>query len=163
MIDDDLKLVSSVTYQEKLDASDLEAFAPAIGGHYRKTSDPTIDYNCLAWAVENNQKWFDPQRFCIGYYWPKDIPRIWNMANVLMLLASYGYVENAENESFEAGYVKVAIYADSEGVPTHFARQVGPEKWTSKAGELIDFEHDNLECLICADYGRVDRILKKRI
>lgn len=159
---DEEYLISSIAYQEKLDAADLEAFASSVGGHYRRTSDPTIDYNCLAWAVENNQRWFDPQRFCVGYYWPQDIEREWNMSNVLKILALYGYTEVSDNPSVESGYVKVAIYSDSDKSPTHFARQLQSGKWTSKAGELIDFEHDNLECLQCDSYGTIDRILKKR-
>ena len=160
---EDERLVSSISYQEKLETGDLEAFAPGVAGHYRRTSDPTLDYNCLAWAVENDKKWFDPQRFCVGYYWPAGIDREWNMTNVLQLLALYGYTERADGAHVEGGYVKVAIYADSDNSPTHFARQLPNGNWTSKAGELMDFEHDNLQCLECDDYGQLERILKKRI
>lgn len=154
---------SSESYQDKLDAASVEAFAPSIAGYYRKTSDATLDYNCLAWAVENNQKWFDPQRFCLGYYWPNGVDREWNMTAILQILGLYGYTERSDNDHIEDGYIKIAVYADESGVPTHFARQLANGKWTSKAGELIDFEHENLTCLECDDYGTVERILRKKV
>jgi hypothetical protein len=85
------------------------------------------------------------------------------MKNILEILASYGYTERADNDGLEEGYVKVAIYADSDKWPTHFARQLKNGNWTSKAGELMDFEHDDLHCLQCEDYGELDHILKKRV
>jgi len=161
--EEDIHVVHSISYQEKLDAAAVEEFAPRLVGNYRRTSDPTINYNCLAWAVENNEKWFDPQPFCAGYFWPKGVPREWNMVNTLRVLEVYGYTEQVENGDLTEGMIKIAVYEDDDGTPTHFARQLANGHWTSKAGELIDFEHDNLECLECEDYGKVSRFVAKRV
>jgi hypothetical protein len=160
---DKLRLITSISYQERLDTANIESFAPNAVGHYERKSDPTTDYNCLAWAVENNQKWFNPERFCAGYYWPKGVERHWSMKTVIHVLSEYGFDEEVELATFEDGIVKVAIYADVDEYPTHFARQLANGKWTSKAGELIDFEHDSLECLHCDDYGKVTKIVQKKV
>jgi hypothetical protein len=40
------------------------------------------------------------------------------------------------------GYEKIAIYTKPDGRPTHAARQIDSDKWTSKMGQLEDIEHD---------------------
>ena len=56
------------------------------------------------------------------------------------------------------------MYANEEGSPTHFSRQLPNGNWTSKLGELIDVEHENLDCLEGTEgYGKVVLILKKQV
>jgi len=152
-----------MSYQDYLDAADVTEVLPGINGHYRKTSEATIEYNCLAWAVGNNEKWFDVQRYCAGYYWPKDVEREWSVAAIKKIFSLYGFTEETLFQDYEEGFDKVAMYVSDEGVPTHFARQLPNGKWTSKLGELIDVEHDDLKCLEgSSGYGTMSVILKKK-
>jgi hypothetical protein len=41
---------------------------------YQKTSDDTEDYNCLAWAVNDDSKKWDPDELEQNY-WPPGVPR----------------------------------------------------------------------------------------
>ena len=63
----------------------------------------------------------------------------------------------------EDGYEKVVFYSDENGTPTHFARQLTSGKWTSKLGNLNDIEHDTLDSLICARYGKPGLVLKRKV
>jgi hypothetical protein len=152
-------------YQELLDAADVAACLPNIVGKYQRTSDPTIKYNCLAWAVGVQWAWFDPVDRCAGYYWPEGIEREWTIPAIRKVLARFGYKEESSSPDLEEGYIKVAFFVDSSGEPTHFARQLENGKWTSKLGELIDVEHDALECIEGDDphYGKVQFFLKKKV
>jgi hypothetical protein len=162
--DDEEQILSSENYQTALEAADVAEILPSIAGRYLKTSEATIDYNCLAWAVGNNQKWFDTARFCVGYYWPPGIEREWSKAAIRKIFELYGYIEESLFPHLEEGYEKVAMYANDDGIPTHFSRQLRDGKWTSKLGELIDVQHEDLDCLAGSEgYGKVILILKKQV
>ena len=47
-------------------------------------------------------------------------------------------------------------------MPTHAARQLGADKWTSNLGELEDVEHASLESLE-SFYGKVALILGRPV
>ncbi|TAF36353.1 MAG: hypothetical protein EAZ69_10585 [Oscillatoriales cyanobacterium] len=51
---------------------------------------------------------------------------------------------------------------DSNGIPTHAARQLANGKWTSKLGWLEDIEHE-LDGLTGDRYGVVGQILKRAV
>jgi len=76
-----------------------------------------------------------------------------------------GYVPCADG-SLETNFEKVAIYVNSDGEPTHAARQLRNGKWTSKLGNFEDITHNAL--LDVADgpapdgYGRPKYYLKRR-
>lgn len=72
-----------------------------------------------------------------------------------------GY-EPDDHEILETGYQKIAIYIDSNSIPTHAARQLPNGKWTSKLGWLEDIEHE-LDGLTGDQYGVVGQILKRPI
>ena len=163
-MNDEDPILSSMDYQTRLDTANVAEILPGIEGHYTKTSEATIDYNCLAWALGRNDKWFATARFCVGYYWPPAIEREWSKAAIRKIFESYGYVEESLFPHLEVGYEKVAMYADDDGIPTHFARQLPNGNWTSKLGELIDVEHEDLDCLMGPEaYGTVVLILKKKL
>ncbi len=62
--------------------------------------------------------------------------------------------------NYEREYEKIAIYAKPDGRPTHAARQVDSEKWTSKIGQLEDIEHD-INSLSGAIYGKPIVFMKR--
>lgn len=156
MIDD-----QPFTYQDIIDAADVAEIVPTILGHYRKTSAATIQYNCLAWALGITWGWFDPNRRTSGYYWPPGVEREWTLATIRKIFATHGYIEESDSQ-VEPGWDKVAFYVDDDDMPQHFAKQLDDGRWSSKLGDLIDVEHDNLECLVGPLYGHIGPILKRK-
>ncbi len=136
---------------------------PKLAGRFRKTSDPTDDYNCLAWVLGLTHQWIDPydHQTWPGKYWPPGIPEVWSIATTREILAQNGYMEETTSQGLEPEWEKVAIFAKSHD-ELHFARQLDNGKWTSKLGIQIDIEHDDLDCLTGIGYGRIELILKRR-
>ncbi|MCT7972148.1 DUF7689 domain-containing protein [Laspinema olomoucense] len=128
---------------------------------YRLTSSDTIDYNCIAWALEDTSKWWWPDEMG-QQYWPPPMKREESLEAFIQVFASFGY-EVCETASVEVGFQKVALYADSNRTPTHAARQLDSGKWTSKLGSGEDIEHHELDGLVGEKYGQVAAILKKII
>jgi len=122
----------------------LEAEYPNLAsGNYQITSPRTPEYNCFAWAAEEDDRWWSPTSE--DYYWPEGSPTAWDTATALetliqtFALSSYKPCKSAD---FEPGIQKVAIYIDSNGMPTHMARQLSEGRWTSKLGGWEDIEHE---------------------
>lgn len=71
-----------------------------------------------------------------------------------------------ENAELEPGIVKIAIYVDDDGEPSHAARQTRRGTWTSKLGSRgKDIEHDTLDALAGNqddEYGTVERLMKRK-
>jgi hypothetical protein len=69
-----------------------------------------------------------------------------------------------DNEEYEEGFEKIAVYVDHLRMPSHTARQKAPGVWTSKLGDLEDIEHYSLDALAGPDpaYGTVERFMKRR-
>lgn len=135
---------------------------------FLETSPATIDYNCIAWAAEEDFRCWWP----VGYYWPEEVPRIETLEAFIAAFRKYGY-EVCEDSKHETGFKKVAIYIDKKRKPTHAARQLSNGSWTSKLGGCIDIEHDFitewLDAVIgvyhyqLSQYGILGAILKKPI
>lgn len=126
---------------------------------YSITSPATIDYNCIAWVADDTEIWWwpDPQ---YGYYWPSGILRTETIETFIEAFKLLGYTK-CEDHKYENGFEKIAIFADSNGKPTHAARQLSSGKWTSKLGRAEDIEHHSLEGIEGSDYGSVTIILKR--
>ncbi len=66
-------------------------------------------------------------------------------------------------------FEKIAIYVDTDGVPTHAARQLPDGSWTSKLGDWEDIQHQTLEALETGNdkahqelgYGKVAKIMRR--
>ena len=107
---------------------------------YTITSPPTIEYNCIAWAAGDTESWWWPDPFN-QYFWPSEAPREDTIDAFVKAFELLGYTICSDAD-YETGYEKIAIYASQAGRPTHAARQIDSEKWTSKIGQLEDIEHD---------------------
>jgi len=125
---------------------------------YLIASPEVPDYNCIAWAACDNERWWWPDPQLIGY-WPPDAPRLVTLDAFIKAYETLGYTpcQNPENEE---NFEKIAIYVDPSGKPTHAARQVRSGRWTSKLGELEDIEH-TLEGLVGPQYGRIAAVMKR--
>jgi len=137
---------------------DKKDFPKHDGNNCRKTSDRDLRYNCIAWAYGENSKWFWPAE---RSYWPVNVTRENTIEAFMELFSSISY-RICDNQLFEPGYEKVAIYV-LNGEPTHAARQLTTGKWTSKIGQNIDIEHDSPEVLDGPLYGSASIFMKRKI
>ena len=124
----------------------------------RPTSPVDENYNCIAWAVGDQEHWWWPDPLFLNY-WPPEVPREESLQAFERALGLAGYVERSDAR-VDVGKEKVAIYASSSGMPTHAARQVADGWWASKLGENIDIEHQ-LEALDGPEYGRIALVLAR--
>jgi hypothetical protein len=127
---------------------------------YRVTSKHTGDYNCLAWAIEETDRWWSPLPED-DYYWPEGVPREVSVNAFAKAYETLGF-EMCEDGNLEDGFVKLAIYVTLDGRPQHVARQLPSGLWTSKLGRLEDIEHE-LEGLNGLLYGTVRQFLRRLI
>ena len=127
---------------------DLEAAFPNLRrGEYRKTSEKTVSYNCIAHAAEVDDLWWWPADGP-GIFWPPEAPKEETVESFIQAYAAIGYaVCESGNRDLEPGFQKVALYVDEDGVPTHAARQLLTGEWTSKLGRSEDITHRTLEAL----------------
>ena len=141
--------------------SDLEEWFPNLAQtEYKITSPRTYDYNCIAWAVEEDDRWWSPTSD--EYYWLEGAPTEWNLTAVIQTFGMLGY-EPCQNADLEPGFQKVAVFAKASGEPTHAARQLPNGGWTSKLGDWEDIEHE-LEGIEGEKmYGAVRQIMKRPI
>ncbi|MBI4389802.1 MAG: hypothetical protein HY580_06435 [Nitrospinae bacterium] len=129
--------------------------------NYRITSEATRSYNCIAWASGETHRWWWPDPDDQYYYWPSDLPREQTLSVFIRAYEGLGYAL-CSNFELEKDYLKVAIFADKDGNPTHAARQLANGRWTSKLGKDVDIEHE-LNGVEGPVYGTAVRVLKKRI
>lgn len=124
------------------------------------TSPETHDYNCIAWAAEEDDRWWWPARSPFAY-WPPSMPLVTTLENFVSVFQAHGY-ELTEDDRPESGFKKVAIYVDDSGTPTHMSRQLGSGAWTSKLGPSYDIDHNTLQSLEGGTYGHIAQILKRQ-
>ncbi len=122
------------------------------------TSPQTEEYNCIAWAYEDNEAWYWPDNDLA--YWPDNIPNTLEVNSFVELYRSIGY-EITDNEQYEEGFLKVAIYTKN-GIPQHAARQINAHYWTSKLGKEFDISH-TIFSMSDGAYGNVTVFMKRAI
>jgi hypothetical protein len=139
----------------------LETLFPGLAGSgYRITSPKDRRYNCVAWAAGEDHRWWSPD-LAGRYYWPVRATRTETLKAVSEAFGTLGYVE-CDTDAPEDGFEKIALFADTNGTPTHVARQLATGSWTSKLGELEDIEHD-LRALEGSEYGQVAKVMKRPV
>jgi len=103
--------------------------------NYILTSPDTIDYNCVAWAAETDGEWWWPdpmeQEYC-----PDGVPREETLSAFIAAFQTIGY-KTCDSDSLEPGFQKIAIYADTQNIPKHIAKQLPNGEWTSKIGQFV--------------------------
>lgn len=138
---------------------EIENLFPGLqGSTYRITSPRDDSYNCIAWAAGDTQSWWWP---AVGdnLFWPGGVPGVETLPAFQQAFESLGYAV-CPTEDMEAGFEKIALFADAQGLPLHAARQLPDGRWTSKLGELEDIEHA-LRDLEGAAYGTVALLMKR--
>jgi len=130
---------------------DWEVYFPNLSGKWVETSLPTRDYNCFAFAVGDETRWWDPLPTDL-YYWPPNAPRGYSLESYQRAFETEGFRSCADGSPVE-GVEKIAIFLDQFGRVEHAARQEWDGKWKSKIGEFEDILHDDLQALSGGDYG----------
>lgn len=127
--------------------------------HYEIRSPDNPRYNCFAWAAgEDHQQW-SPNS--LDAFWPESATNEETLDAFIEAFRTKGY-EPCDNDSFEEGFEKVAIYVDNK-TPKHMARQYESGIWSSKLGKNVDIEHGTLQALEGDVYGHVAQILKRPV
>lgn len=138
-------------------AIDFRDFPRLQESGFELTSEPTKDYNCIGWAAGDVSSWWWPHE---DGWWPAGLPLVAELENFRRAFALIGY-EPCVDGSYEPGMEKIALYVDGYGEPSHAARQIGPELWTSKIGENDDISH-TLAGMEGSSYGEIVQFLRRR-
>ena len=117
-------------------------------------------YNCIAWAANDSRRFWWPLPQHTSRYWPPGVPRSETVESFLAAFESIGY-SRCRSSEFESGFVKVALYLDTSGKPTHMARQLGDGTWTSKLGPDVDICHETLAGVEGYHYGSAAIYMKR--
>jgi hypothetical protein len=139
------------------------AWFPALAGDavFKKTSDKTAGYNCIAFAAGDDTEWWWPiQGLGRKVYWPGWAPRQLTLAAFVAVFEGLGY-RRCRNGARKRGTEKIAIYVDAAGVPTHAAIQTEDGLWQSKLGSFIDIRHSAVDLL--TGYGTVAVYMQRRL
>ncbi|WP_019866148.1 DUF7689 domain-containing protein [Methylovulum miyakonense] len=127
--------------------------------NHKVTSPQTSEYNCIAWAAGDDERWWWPAPHPMAY-WPPGFPRTETIENFIAVFATFGY-EISDNSLQEPGFEKVVLYANNDGKPTHMARQLESGAWTSKLGQDHDIEHEALDTISGPIYGVAVKIFRR--
>jgi hypothetical protein len=142
-------------------SEDLEGDFPHLArSPYTVTSPSTPEYNCIAWAAGETERWWWPVAGFFAY-WPPTIPLQETLDAFIKAFSTLGFIP-CEDPHIEHGHEKIALYVDENGKPTHAARQLPNGRWTSKLGQSQDIEHE-LEGITGSVYGSVAQVLKRPI
>jgi hypothetical protein len=140
----------------------LERLFPALKrAGFEVTSPRDQRYNCVAWAAGDATRWWWPAESPFAY-WPAGAERAESVASFIQAFATLGYAP-ASSGDLERQVEKVAIFASSDGIPTHMARQLHDGRWTSKLGALEDVAHGEVSGVEGDEYGTVVAFLSRRI
>ena len=127
------------------------------------TSNEDPSYNCIAFAADDNTRWWWPVDYPgqgTKAYWPPNVAKAEDMPSFVAAFATLGY-EACKDGKPERGFQKVALFADAQGKPKHAARQLPSGKWTSKLGVHEDISHI-LYGLEGGLYGDVAQYLRRK-
>lgn len=140
-----------------MDSFSLTAgFPKLLAEYFQITSPQTDEYNCIAWAANDVERWWWPHP---DAYWPDGLPTNNSVENFIEAFKTLGY-EPCDGDHLEPGYLKVVIYVNSSGV-THMAKQLPNGHWSSKLGSDSDIEHQTPYGVEGETYGKVQCFLKK--
>jgi hypothetical protein len=104
-------------------------------------SESEDHYNCIAWAADDCDHWWEPTPDPIDGHWPISWRAYVPECYIEAFKEEKHYEVCATDFSLEPGFEKVALYLDADGDPAHMARQLSNGIWTSKLGHGWDILH----------------------
>jgi hypothetical protein len=119
-------------------------------GKWTCTSKRTREYNCLAFAVGDEARRWEPLG---GFYWPDGATKGYSAECLIEAYQTKGFEVCADGALVE-GYEKVVIYLNDQAGFLHAARQEPNGRWKSKLGDEEDIEHESPESLTSNVYGK---------
>ncbi len=128
------------------------------GKNCEKTSNESDRYNCIGWALGDEQNWWSHEP---DGTWPASVARLPTIAALISVFESAGY-KRCRSMRAEAGFRKIALYVMPNGNWSHASRQRAGGDWSSKLGPLEDIRHDTPDLLSGVEYGAVHCIMKRR-
>lgn len=131
-----------------------------VNSRSKITSPETSKYNCIAWAFGSSSKWWWPCDHPDAH-WPMDCAGLTVTQAFDAWFNADGWQET-QDLAFDPALVKIALFAKPDGEPTHAARLIATDTWTSKLGHSYDVSHGINE-LNGPTYGRPIRIYSKPI
>jgi hypothetical protein len=129
-------------------------FPSLLQSGYRITSDESVHYNCVAWALGDINNWWEPH-----YYWPAGVPEDGSLAAYVKLFEFLGFAICTTTD-MEPAYEKIALFGE-HGEFLHVPRQLPGGFWTSKLGPNEDIEHSDVRGLCGTEYGSVTHVLRR--
>jgi hypothetical protein len=84
------------------------------------------------------------------YYWPPTAPRKYTLEAYEQAFATEGFIK-CSNDSYDVRVTRVVVFAIGNW-PTHAARQLSINEWTSKLGQSHDITHE-LQGVTGKEYG----------
>jgi hypothetical protein len=129
-------------------------------GNFKYTSPKKKVYNCVAWAIGITNLHIDMLYFRDVYDLDPNTLDHSAKGYAACLSEFYGF-EICDTIEYEPGFDKIALYEDGKGDFQHAARQLSNGKWTSKMGTYEDIEHDTLEAVSGAYYGKPVLYMKR--
>ncbi len=148
-------------------AFDIERAFPGLrGSSWKITSPPDEQYNCIAWAAGDDERWWWPISWLGGKplggsFWPDGVGAE-TVESFKHAFETLGY-EVCPDDVLERGFEKVAIYMNAAGSPTHAARQLPDGSWTSKLGQSHDIGHPDAASITGNAYGQVAIYMRRRV
>lgn len=136
----------------------LPSLFPGLkSGKFEITSRKDQNYNCVAWAADDDSCWWWPDHFRT-YYWPRSVARSASLEAFMEAFRTLGYAHETD-DTLEINFEKVAFFV-KDGQVAHVSRQLDDGMWTSKIGKNNDIKHA-LRGLEGEEYGEMVCIVKR--
>ena len=138
----------------------IDDYLPHLAAEgYQVTSEPNDDYNCIAYAAGETDRWWSHITGA-DYFWPEHASHTPSIQSLIEAFAGLGYELCADGGN-EPGLSKIALYADWQGDWTHAAVQLPDGGWSSKLGLYEDIRHRAPESLDADSYGDVHCFMRR--
>lgn len=140
------------------------------------SSDKTLEYNCIAWAMGFNDRWVDhlpDNNKAVKKWWPDGVNRGFHPNCLVQAFEAVGF-ELCNGDKFEEGYEKIAIYylqpylMPQLGICepigwTHAAKVLTENTYHSKMGGIFDIYHSGGNIFVGSSYGKIYTYMRRSI
>jgi hypothetical protein len=146
----------------------------AYDPYFTILEDVSQDYNCIAWALQVEQRWMWPMdayetpETNVLRFWPHGCRHDEHIDNFVEVFERYGY-SICEHYKPEQGVQKIALYKEHEtNLCSHAARELLNSNseynlWSSKLGDHALIQHSSPLELQGPFYGKIHCYMKKEI